>query len=63
MGNVGKRKDRVSKANYKQRTDGDFTPYKMISEVNQSKILFGIISELPLLLVHLSEIVINMCLL
>ena len=32
--NVGKRKDRVAKANFKERMDGEFTPYKMISEVN-----------------------------
>ena len=35
MGNLGKQKDRVTRANYKERTDDDFTPYKMISEINQ----------------------------
>ena len=32
--NVKKRKDQVAKANYKERMDGEFTPYKMIGEVN-----------------------------
>ena len=35
MENVKKRKDAVSRANYKERFDGEFTPYKMTSEVNQ----------------------------
>ena len=34
MENVLKRKDRVSKANFKERVDGEFTPYKMIDEVH-----------------------------
>ena len=35
MENVKKRKDAVARANFKERFDGEFTPYKMISEVNQ----------------------------
>ena len=33
--NVAKRKDRVAKANFKERMDGEFTPYKMIAEVTE----------------------------
>ena len=35
MDNVKKRKDAVARANFKERFDGEFTPYKMISEVTQ----------------------------
>ena len=33
MKNVVGRKDEVARANFKERCDGEFTPYKMISEV------------------------------
>ena len=31
---VAKRKDQVAKVNFKERIDGEFTPYKMITGVN-----------------------------
>ena len=35
MENVLQRKHEVARANFKERCDGEFTPYKMISEVGQ----------------------------
>ena len=34
MKNVVGRKDEVARANFKEKRDGEFTPYKMISEVD-----------------------------
>ena len=33
MENVLQRKQEVARANFKERCDGEFTPYKMISEI------------------------------